>query len=548
MTPSFDVTAYGAKADGTSDDGRAIQRATDACAAAGGGTVYFPPGTYYLSSTNEITLPHGNTGWVVLSGYGATMRLSDECQVFVRFDATGLASDLTWKKFVIEGFTVDASNSTAASSSRGTLIDTWDANHSSDFLDENIEDVTVRDCTVVNLTGTAAANRWGVGLLVHQSVENRATQNWVKRVDIDNVRIEGGYTGIAVAALHHISRVDDAYNLYMEDITIEGCYHDTGSVPTATGGGSNFIIGNAAWGDRWIIRDCIGKGSTDVGVEVDAGVNTLVENVDIWNAVNPFYHTNYNTHADFDVAKSRTVFSNCRVHNTSASIPAVASGFKAVDFKTVGAGQHKLGHLEFVGCSVDTVKPGENGITLSYAGTGASTCSPSSVTVRDFNYDSSGWTWTTGTAYHAPLEFYEIRGKPKVVIDSARIAISGARSSGTLYTWPIYLTGAAYIDWRYVDIDVSVAGASAWSTAGLRLGSMGGTVLGGTISNLRIVRLGHDTSPSQLWVGSTGQVSFDPGLVVRDSTFLSTGAAFDIPDAFRPCISFQNCVNPPPGT
>jgi parallel beta-helix repeat protein len=39
---------YGARADGVSDDAAAVQRAVDACAAAGGGTVYMPAGTYRL--------------------------------------------------------------------------------------------------------------------------------------------------------------------------------------------------------------------------------------------------------------------------------------------------------------------------------------------------------------------------------------------------------------------------------------------------------------------------------------------------------------------
>ncbi|MFD9303412.1 glycosyl hydrolase family 28-related protein [Streptomyces sp. NPDC060048] len=44
----FDVKAYGAIGDGAADDAPAIQRALDAAAAAGGGTVYFPVGKYLV--------------------------------------------------------------------------------------------------------------------------------------------------------------------------------------------------------------------------------------------------------------------------------------------------------------------------------------------------------------------------------------------------------------------------------------------------------------------------------------------------------------------
>ncbi len=45
----YDVTAYGAKGDGRSDDRAALQAAIEAAENAGGGTIYFPPGTYLCS-------------------------------------------------------------------------------------------------------------------------------------------------------------------------------------------------------------------------------------------------------------------------------------------------------------------------------------------------------------------------------------------------------------------------------------------------------------------------------------------------------------------
>lgn len=58
--PWFDVKAYGATGDGATDDLTAIQSAVSAAVAAGGGTVYFPSGTYLVSSlitlSSDITL------------------------------------------------------------------------------------------------------------------------------------------------------------------------------------------------------------------------------------------------------------------------------------------------------------------------------------------------------------------------------------------------------------------------------------------------------------------------------------------------------------
>ena len=47
---AFDVKTFGAKGDGKSPDRDAINKAIDAAAAAGGGTVYFPAGTYVTGS------------------------------------------------------------------------------------------------------------------------------------------------------------------------------------------------------------------------------------------------------------------------------------------------------------------------------------------------------------------------------------------------------------------------------------------------------------------------------------------------------------------
>ena len=51
----FKVRDFGAAADGASKDTAAVQSAIDACAAAGGGTVYFAPGTYLCGSVRLKT-------------------------------------------------------------------------------------------------------------------------------------------------------------------------------------------------------------------------------------------------------------------------------------------------------------------------------------------------------------------------------------------------------------------------------------------------------------------------------------------------------------
>jgi len=65
-TGSFDVRAFGAKGDGKALDTPAVNKAIDAAAAAGGGTVHFSAGTYrcfsiHLKSNVALYLDQGAT-------------------------------------------------------------------------------------------------------------------------------------------------------------------------------------------------------------------------------------------------------------------------------------------------------------------------------------------------------------------------------------------------------------------------------------------------------------------------------------------------------
>ncbi len=70
--------ARGAKGNGSTDDATAIQSAIDVCGAAGGGVVYFPPGTYIVGTT--LTLKTG-VRLVGASKYASTLKLKNAANV-----------------------------------------------------------------------------------------------------------------------------------------------------------------------------------------------------------------------------------------------------------------------------------------------------------------------------------------------------------------------------------------------------------------------------------------------------------------------------------
>lgn len=106
MAKSYDVLEYGARADGVTKDTRAVQRAIDACAAAGGGKVVIPGGKTVLTGTiflkDHVTLYLENgavlKGSPDLSDYADNTHKNmykkephmDKCLIFAR-DATTIA-------------------------------------------------------------------------------------------------------------------------------------------------------------------------------------------------------------------------------------------------------------------------------------------------------------------------------------------------------------------------------------------------------------------------------------------------------------------------
>ena len=83
----FKVRDFGAAADGAAKDTAAIQSAIDACAAAGGGTVYFAPGTYLCGSVQL------KTGVFLYLDASATIKASPDNGDFNPYEKLGFKND-----------------------------------------------------------------------------------------------------------------------------------------------------------------------------------------------------------------------------------------------------------------------------------------------------------------------------------------------------------------------------------------------------------------------------------------------------------------------
>lgn len=277
------VLEFGAVGDGIANDVSAIQDAVDSLGTTGG-VVYFTPGKTYYLETDWIKIPAGITGRLVLWGYGATLKMG--VRKALAFNSLAAVDHQVFQNTMILGFKIDGNNVPDV-----TGVTPIGNSQSSRC---NMENILIRDIHITNLKYNATGSQCGgIVLKTWQAAAGEGTQNYLRDILIDNVRVEGGNAGVVVAGILTIG-VSGA-NIYMDNVTVQNWYHDTGVVPTGAVGDANVQIGGAAQGERITVRNGQGFNSADVGVEVNAFDHPLVENVTIQDCYNIcFYHTNYN--------------------------------------------------------------------------------------------------------------------------------------------------------------------------------------------------------------------------------------------------------------
>lgn len=306
-TPGSPVTAFGATADDESDDTAAIQAAVDACGK-GGGTIAFPAGTYRLS--RPIKLPAGNSEQLVLSGYGARIELTATTPRFLVWNRTALHQ--TFRKFTVEGFTVDAGNKHPSSGAYSVLgFDMADGDNVYDPIYLNIENVVIRDCDVVNVA-TSPRSKWNpcvINIFVTHAEPAESTWNHIEDVLVQGCRLEGGSRGVNITA-------NGPYPLSctLDRITIRDCWHDTGIDPVAFSASTNYHVGQSGRVGTIEISNCYGARAFDCGIEIDQPSQGLISDCLVENCYfNEYYYTNFNAPLE---GAGETTFRDCRARVT----------------------------------------------------------------------------------------------------------------------------------------------------------------------------------------------------------------------------------------
>jgi len=174
----YNVCAYGARGDGTTDDTTAIQNAIDAAAAAGGGVVVFPYPTNYYRVTGKITLPSR----ITLLGLGnRPLIYNDGDTAEPIFEAAGTSSS---RKSNIRIENLSIRNGTASTESYTSGKDGL-------FFDY-VDGITISNCKIYEIQGA-------YGLHIRRSSNIRVVGNEFDRptysaftldVETENIWVE----------------------------------------------------------------------------------------------------------------------------------------------------------------------------------------------------------------------------------------------------------------------------------------------------------------------------------------------------------------------
>jgi hypothetical protein len=177
--PVFDVRARGAAGDGKSDDTAALNKAVEACAAAGGGQVVFPPGRYLTGTI------HLKSNVTLLLDAGAEIVGHPDPEKYQNFAPprdTPLASRLRWHRALLLGVGVENVTITGRGVINGNKV--FDSRGEERMrgphtvLFGNSKNITIRDVSIVD-----AAN-YAVML------------EFTSKVDVRGVKITGGWDGV----------------------------------------------------------------------------------------------------------------------------------------------------------------------------------------------------------------------------------------------------------------------------------------------------------------------------------------------------------------
>jgi hypothetical protein len=283
--PVFNVKDYGAVGNGVTLDRESINKASDACAKAGGGTVYFPAGTY-LSGT--VWLKSNVTLWFAS---GATLLGTKDLAQYEPAAPGGPGSGFQGSRPIpdwYDALIVAKGARDVAIIGSGVIDGNGVGNPNGEerirgphaVLFFNCQHITVRDVTIKDAGNYA--------LILHHCEE----------VGVDGLTVHGGYDGINMIDVRNatISNCrlftgdDSLSGNHWENVTVSNCILNSGCNGMRVGGRNVLVTNSIIYGPAESWSPTSQRYPTEAGFQAEGPVDNMVlSNLTMIDVGTPIY-------------------------------------------------------------------------------------------------------------------------------------------------------------------------------------------------------------------------------------------------------------------
>jgi hypothetical protein len=388
----------------------------------------------------------------------------------------------------------------------------------------NYEDLTFRRMRLTNLAriGTGVAG-WTHAFACKFSGDNSEGQTiYARRITFEDIRVEGGNSAIEVAG--YLNGTTAKLNTgVVDDVTVDGWYHDTGVVPTAFKTSQHVLVGGSAIGGRCRIANGYGFNSGDVGVEYDSMQSVEIDNVfiqDSWTA--GFFGASLN-----DPTSPKTqlwTHKDCTARRVNV---LAMRGFRtnALNSTTTGRAHYKSCTFESLATALPT---GSNQHAFEFGGKMRGARLDSCVSV------TSGFTHTAGTnTQPRAINWLAVppdEGPSTLEIDGFVLSVAGSvASSGTWYHYGVVINAGASVALSVANLTVDDSGLTRAGSPGVVTAVSLGTAAGsatvkGSVDKVNVQAL---SKGSVVEVYGTMNLTLSSVFTIRnvDTTHISGTAA-----------------------
>jgi hypothetical protein len=507
------------------------------------GSQTLPQGTFNVASTTgfpasgtiQVATGSGNLATTELIAYtGLTATSFTGCTTTsVATITAGAAVQLAYETFQnidVEDFLVDAQS---VGGRHHVLLGTYvNARHEYRM---NVDQLNLRRLKAINVltdSNVGTNNRVGIYIVVGQAAASEAIQSTLTRINIEDVRLEGGNYGFTIGGT---GITTSGLNVFHDEIRLRRCWHSLMSLQASGFSSANYFIGSRGFGGRCTITDCYGQWSADVGIEIDAMSDATVTRCTIDDARNScFFHTNFTTPSSPLSQTIRFVDSLARYTSTPAG------GGHGFMFSTAGitGSAIPLGTQYIRGCTVlhsyTGAPPAAFGLYRTDAATPPGTFNTRLV-IRDLTIALENWNYSAGgSPFVYPFRFGPSAGAYNTLdVDGLHFKFNGTVTNGPTLTIPcLDLTGVNLdLDLRNVDVDAN--GLTGVNTNCLRICELGTTTATTTVGmakfrGFRWINAGGATAPFGIIVRATGTLTLASGVRIEGSDFSQQAGGTDL--------------------